>query len=50
MDDKDVPAKDGCDQTEGDKEYRGEDRTAARTAGTRWTSTRSTAAWQTGPR
>ena len=30
MDDEDVRGKDGCDQADGDNNYRGEDRNAAR--------------------
>ena len=50
IDDEDVYGKDVCDQTDVDKQYRGEDRTAARTDATRWTATRSNVVWQTGPR
>ena len=32
MNDEDVRSKDRCDQTDGNKEYRGDERTAARMA------------------
>ena len=44
MNDEDVRRKDGCDQTDVNEEYPGEDRTTARTAATRRTDTSSTAA------